>query len=134
MVCILYFEHRISSQRLLYLSLQENITYSSDSLSEVAGSPPVLSMGNLCLTTGSEIGLSRVLQLSAFNHHSIQAPCHLTMFCGQWRPRLNTDMVQQRNENTKTKFNINIEKNFYNHLPYFSEYPSKRSGELLHFW
>jgi len=138
----LYFEHKISSQRLLNLPLQKNITYSSASLSEVAGSRPVQSMGNLCLTVGSEIGLNRVLQPSTFNYNSIQAPCHLRMACGQWGPRFGTDMVRHRNESTKTKFNVNIEKNFYNyldthkynsHLPYFSEYPSKRSGELLTF-
>jgi hypothetical protein len=129
----LYFDHRITSQRLLNLPLQKNITYSSDSLSEVAGSPPLQSMGNLCLTVGSEIDLSRILQLSTFNYHSIQVPCHLRMACGQWRPRLDTDMVQHRKESTKTKININIEKNIYNYLPCFSEYPSRRSAELLYF-
>ena len=70
MAYTLYFEHRIYSQRLLNLFLQKNITYSSDSLSEVAGSTPVQSMGNLCMKIGSEIDLSRVLQLSPFHYVS----------------------------------------------------------------
>lgn len=133
MVSTLYFEHRITSQCLLNLSLQKNITYSSDSFSKVAGSPPVEFMGNLFLTLGSEISLSRVLQLSIFSYHSIQAPCHLGRACGQWRAVVGYINSSTPQRNAKTKFNINIEKNFYNYLPCFSKYASKQSGELLHF-